>query len=362
MSFAWEAVGLMYTRTCPLACGHCVTRSSPRAEGKMDPKDAARYIGEAARVNASLCFTGGEPLLYAEEILGLVRLASDLGLRVSLVTGCGWAKEEARIEPVLSALAEAGLGHLAISWDPFHEPFLRRETAVRVAQVAAEQGLRPRIRSVFRPFDSLETRARYFSDFAPFSELHEASEVLPVGRAENLPEESFDWSERANGGFCPSVVLPVVRWDGTVYACCGPSLDAKAGSPLILGNALEEPLDQILERGRLDPLLHAIHAIGPQALGRLIAEGSPSSQPSAGICQVCLTLTNDPSLVSRIRERLAQPELRLLVAAILLGRRAKKPKGAPAEARRKERERRKEAALAGCGNGCGCEMEKEETR
>ncbi len=354
MSFAWKTVGLMYTRRCPLACGHCVTRSSPGAEGKMDPRDAARYIGEAARVSTQLCFTGGEPLLYPEEIQRLVALASQLGLRVSLVTGCGWAKDEERVEPVLSELAEAGLRQLVISWDPFHEVFLRREAAVRVAQTAANLGLRPIIRSAFRASDSPEARADYYAEFASFAQGHEAAEVLPVGRAASLPVESFDWSSGPPAGFCPSVVLPVVRWDGTVYACCGPSLEAKPGSPLILGNALEEPLDRILARGASDPVLHAIYAIGPRAMGKLIEQGNGlSSQRFSGICQVCLKLTNDPSFVTKIRERLADPEIRLVLAAHLLARRAGKPADVRPAARTLREEGAIGAGLAGCGKGCG---------
>lgn len=352
MSFAWKTVGLMYTRTCPLACGHCVTRSSPRAEGKMDPEAAAGYIEAAARVGSSLCFTGGEPLLYPEEIRELIGLARGLGLTVSLVTGCGWAKEEERIEPLLVELAEAGLAHLVISWDPFHEPFLRRATAVRVAQVAAEQGLRPKIRSAFRAFDSPERRAHYYAEFAPFAEEHESAEVLPVGRGADLSEESFAWSSGPPGGFCPSVVLPVVRWDGTVYACCGPSLDARPGSPLILGNALEEPLDRILERGRTDPVLHAIHTIGLREMWRLIGEDEgPEGRRYAGLCQACLALTDDPARLARLRERLARPEMRLLIAALLLAKEAERRRGRSTERAREVIER--DAALAGCGQECG---------
>lgn len=323
----------------------------------MDPEDAAGYIEEAVRISPNLCFTGGEPLLYAEEIQRLVGLARDRGLAVSLVTGCGWAKDEDRIEPVLSGLAQAGLGLMVISWDPFHEPFVRRETAVRVARCAARLGLRPRIRSAFRAFDTPETRARYFSDFAPYAEKHEASEVVPVGRAAGLPEESFEWSSDPPRGFCPSVVLPVVGWDGTVYACCGPSLDAKPGSPLILGNALEEPLERILERGRGDPVLHAIHAIGPRVMAELIErEGDPSSERFSGICQLCLMLTNDPSLVVRLREKLAEPALRLAIPALLLARKAKE-----AIRIRADGQEAKERGPGGCGNRCGC-LEKEEAR
>lgn len=360
MSFAWKTVGVMYTRRCPLACGHCVTRSSPRAEGKMDPKDAARYIREAARVSANLCFTGGEPLLYAEEILELVALAADLGLHVSLVTGCGWAKQPERIEPVLEGLANAGLDHMVISWDFFHEAFVRRETAIRVTRTAANLGLRPRIRSVFRSFDSPETRADYFSEFAPFVEKHEASVVVSVGRAEDLPEESFSWSDRPPAGFCPAVVLPVVRWDGTVYACCGPSLEAEPGSPLILGNALEESLEEILRRGRNDPVLHAIHTLGPAGIWNLIEpEGADrSGRRFSGVCNGCLALTNDPLLVGRLREKLAEPKLRLLVGALLLARKS----GEPAGGRNGRRTTEKAAVLAGCGEGCGCAITKEEAR
>ncbi|VVM04882.1 hypothetical protein MAMC_00256 [Methylacidimicrobium cyclopophantes] len=347
MSFSWKSVGLMITRRCPLACGHCVTRSSPRVQGKMAFEAAAGWIREIPRVSRKVCFTGGEPLLYPEEVRELTRLASQLGLSVSLVTGCGWAKNAERAQRILAELAEAGLSQIVISWDPFHEPFLKKDLPLSVARAAADCGLQPRIRSTYRASDSPDFRARFVSEFAPFVELFESQEVVAMGRARSLPPGAVSRTKELPGGFCPSVVLPVVDGDGRVYACCGPSLDAAPGSPLVLGNALEESLAEILERAHSDPLLHAIHAFGPRGLLSLLGAERVEEKEFSGICDLCLRLTDDPGWVARIRKRLAEPQIRFAIEALLLarkGERAQKPRPVSPSA---IREREAGAALAG---------------
>jgi hypothetical protein len=146
----YTTVGLLYTRTCPLACRHCIIESSPKAEGKMRQETAAEYVRTITAYSKEVCFTGGEPLLYYTEVVELIRFAVSLGLETSVVSGAGWVrvdKTEIARERV-RGLKEAGLKKLCISWDQYHEEFSPRAQAELLASLAQEFEIEVVVRGV----------------------------------------------------------------------------------------------------------------------------------------------------------------------------------------------------------------------
>lgn len=313
-----QVIGLMYTRTCPLACRHCITESSPQTKGRMTVEQARRYIPAIARFTDVLCFTGGEALLYYREILALTAEVRAAGLQVSVVTGAGWVKSESMARSRLKALQAAGVGSLIVSWDGYHEEFAPRENALTVVRLACELGLRVTLRTITRADGG---RDEFHAPFAAFPIQFEASTVVPLGSAAGLKAEHFPASEEPPKGVCGVVTLPVIEPDGTVYACCGPGHFSSSTSPLRLGNAEQEPLEDILARGSADPILEAISLIGPHGLYTLLqgdAEAARRFQPRrkySGICELCLDINNSPPLVAALRRRLNERDAQIMLAA-----------------------------------------------
>ncbi len=313
-----QVVGLMYTRTCPLACRHCITESSPQAKGRMTVAQARRYLPAIARFSSVLSFTGGEALLYYRDILALTAEARAIGLRVSVVTGAGWVKNEAMARSRLRALQAAGVGSLVVSWDGYHEELAPRENALTVVRLACEIGLRVTVRTITRGDGA---REEYHAPFAAFPIRFEAGTIVPLGQAAGLPAEHFPASAGPPKGVCGVVTLPVIEPDGTVYACCGPGHFSASTSPLRLGNAEQEPLEDILARGCADPILEAISLIGPRGLYTLLQGDTAAArrfQPRrtyAGICELCLDINNSPPLVAALRRRLEEPDAQMTLAA-----------------------------------------------
>ena len=313
-----RVVGLMYTRTCPLACRHCITESSPHAKGRMTVEQARRYIPVIARFAPYLSFTGGEALLYYRDVLALAAEARAVGLEVSVVTGAGWVKNEAMARSRLRALQAAGVGSLVVSWDGYHEEFAPRENALTVVRLACEIGLRVTLRTITRGDGE---REEYHAPFAAFPIRFEAITIARLGKAAGLQGEHFPAFEGPPKGVCGVVTSPVIEPDGTVYACCGPGHFSASTSPLRLGNAEQEPLEDILARGCADPILEAIGLIGPHGLYRLLAgdtEAARRFRPRAtytGICELCLDINNSPPLVAALRRRLEEHDAEMMLAA-----------------------------------------------
>ena len=315
----YQVVGLTYTRGCPLSCSDCITESSPKAKGKMNFELALDCLQAIPAFCDTVSFTGGEPLLFPLEITRLTREASLAGLRPAVVTGAGWVASEGLAQQRVGALVEAGLARMTISWDGYHEEHSPRWRAVTLARIATEHGIDVRVTIVVRA-GACSTEYRQAFDGLPVD--LQFSRPIRLGAAATLPDDHFHWTEDPPHGACSAVLKPLIDCDGTVYACCGPSLYSRPSSPLILGHADKEPLDQILRRAQEDEILEVIALVGPYGLYTLLQEaglaeksGYQPRERYSSICDLCLDITNRPDFVEAVRRRLTDRDARALVAA-----------------------------------------------
>jgi MoaA/NifB/PqqE/SkfB family radical SAM enzyme len=318
----FNVIGLMYTRTCPLVCEHCITESSPHVKDHMPFHQAFDYLHVIRDFCPQLCFSGGEPFIYYRDMVTLTQEAKSLGLRVSVVTGAGWVRKETQTRMMVKTLADAGLVKLGISWDKYHEKFSSRDNAVMLAKIATDLGLQVEIRIVRSRIHTEDWR-EIFVDLPV--EIHEI-QIVPLGRAASLEPTHFSSTDEKPRGMCGVVLSPVIEPNGNVYACCGPSRYCRKPSPLFLGNAVSEPLREILERALNDPILEIIYNLGPYGLYQLLKDhsvGRERFKPRSNykdICELCLDITNDPEIVDAVRQRVSELDAQRLIAAARLWR------------------------------------------
>lgn len=330
--YMYEKIGLLYTRTCPLACEHCIIESSPKATGKIEYRAAAAMLPVIARHTKTVCFTGGEPLLYFAEIVKLVEAAKKLGLITNVVSGAGWVRKPEVARRRMARLKEAGLDKLCISADRYHEVHSPRERAHLLVESAQRAGIEVIVRGVVGAHQrSSEEKAR----FAPGDIVYDPGRLVRLGAARNLPKEHFHYWEQPPTGRCKIALWPVIEPDGNVYTCCGPSRYAKKPSPLMLGNVNEEPLDLILTRAAKDPLLQALALIGPHGILQLLKSRPetehlvPVRPEYTGLCELCFDLTESLEIVAAARARLTEnKDAQDTLAAAALWLQARKQYGA----------------------------------
>jgi len=287
------------------------------AKGKMSPRQAKEYLRLAAKRYKYAAFVGGEPLLYHREIAELATYARKLGIEPMVMTSAGWVENEAQARDVFGELAAAGIKRIGASWDIYHEELCAREQIVSLARAALEEGMEVAVRITV---PSNEDAARWQEAFDDLDIQFEIKPVSKQGRARTLPSSHFEERHGPPSGRCNSVLLPFVRYDGKVYACCGPAFHCRAGSPLYLGDAEEEPLDAILNRAENDPIREMIHLAGPHGLWHLLEESGGRDLHTArdtytDQCELCLDLLNSAAAVAAVRDHLGDARGQAALAA-----------------------------------------------
>lgn len=137
----WKYAGLMLTYKCSASCEFCYYNCSPEKDGLMPIKTGLEIWGSLSRTagpRASVHITGGEPFLYYEHMLEMLRKAQEAGLfgPDHIETNASWANDEAIIKKRLAALDKAGMNRLKISFDPFHAEFISRDNVIRLSEIA----------------------------------------------------------------------------------------------------------------------------------------------------------------------------------------------------------------------------------
>jgi MoaA/NifB/PqqE/SkfB family radical SAM enzyme len=139
----WRSAGLLLTYKCNAKCEFCYYNCSP-GQGGLMPVELAigawRSLKEIAGDSAKIHITGGEPFLYWDHLVEILREAKKhgLGLVDMIETNGYWAAGENIIKDRLKTLDELGMHRLKISCDPFHQEYVDIEPVRRLAQIAKE--------------------------------------------------------------------------------------------------------------------------------------------------------------------------------------------------------------------------------
>ena len=88
-----KAIIWLLTSRCNLACCHCYTTRFPRT-GELDGEQALNVLAEAARAGVRHIGLTGEEVFLRQDVIDLVRLASDFGMSTSVVTNGSLLSDE----------------------------------------------------------------------------------------------------------------------------------------------------------------------------------------------------------------------------------------------------------------------------
>ncbi len=245
-----------YSTRCNIKCGHCVAAEGPPGADKIDFMRAKEIIEEMADARVTgISFTAGEPLLFKNDVRGLIRVCRHNRIYTRVVTNGFWANQMDQAEKVVFELLESGLSQLRISTSRWHQEHVDRENIIRAAAACRKQGL------------------DYFVSFVTdFSEMEDAiEEFLQENKLRYFPEpmiyfgraESFD-RKPVFTDYYPNIcsMNPYLSPNQDMYACCDAGNRFSKTGFLTLGNLEKESVDELFRKKEQHPLYHLIRTMG----------------------------------------------------------------------------------------------------
>jgi len=136
-------LGFLVTHKCNAECKHCIYQSSPRQDALIRLEDVRRDLINL-KSNwpvGTVCFSGGEPLLYFELLTNLVREVKAQDITCAILTNAFWGENQSIARKYVGGLKDAGLDQMHISVDAFHQEFVPIDAVKGVIRVSKEAGI-----------------------------------------------------------------------------------------------------------------------------------------------------------------------------------------------------------------------------
>lgn len=313
-----DVLVLNYTMKCALACDFCCYGCNPNRKEKMPFELAERLIREAAELDtfSSVGFTGGEPLLFPEEICALADVLDEVNLPFTIATAAHWAVDDAYSKELLGYLKNKGLIRLNISHDPSHMKFVDKAIVMNAVRAASELGIATYVVGTFNSIhESLESFLPEAIDLPKVSLLTKYVAKVGMAKKWDITQELYGLSLDTEDLCCyRRVNHDIVIWhDGSVYPCCSTFNRATPG--IKVGNAHDLSLREIWEkiegsllfrimkRQGFGELYSILHSRAPHLYTQL-----PQAQDVVGPCSLCNAIFKDKAMCSEVLQVISEYE------------------------------------------------------
>ncbi len=251
---------LVYTLKCNAACKICCFHCDPTQKEKMDFDAAKDYIRQAAdsKIIDEISITGGEALLYKNEVMELIALSSSYHLAIYLTTNAYWANSVENAYQMLTELKSKGVTLIRISTDEFHADYIPYQNIENLINANKRINLPLSFQSVITKKTTVEQ---------PLEKKHteytwEKGICQPIGKAEEtIPWEDYIYIDYS--GKCTFADTLTIMPDGSAYPCCSQGLDM---NKLKIGSAKEKTLKELIKAKEENDYLMVITNIGPKLL------------------------------------------------------------------------------------------------
>lgn len=137
-------IEFVVTMACTGSCKHCSEGEHSSCSGHIDADAAAKAVCEVCKHYKieSLMTFGGEPLLYPEVVCTIHKTAKRMGIpQRDVITNGFFAKDKKRIEEVVTALSDSGVGKILLSVDAFHQETIPLEPVKYFAECVGKTGI-----------------------------------------------------------------------------------------------------------------------------------------------------------------------------------------------------------------------------
>jgi len=319
---ASKRIGFTVTQACPLRCAHCSVEASPNLANTTFTSEFAWRIAEQMPDLHSLGvrfvdFTGGEPVLARKFVRIVSEAAARVGMTCGIVTAAHWAKTPELADRVIESFPH--IENWDISTDIYHLPFVSLDHVATAFDALQRLGRSTQMRIAHHEEITYE-EAKLIDRVFQFAGRKIAFQPIgPVGRGKELVTSPVVEETERDYSPCASTGL-LIHNDGAGAPCCAPLSHTTRDSPLFVGNALHDPLCDLVTRWRVQPLIQTIRVWGFGRLEAWVAElGIDAGQfYRRHTCDECVAMLADPTRVRLLDLVAHRLDHRIELAAALL--------------------------------------------
>jgi len=311
----FENLVLILTLKCNARCSFCCVNSGPERKERMDLKDASKYIEQARKIDTfkHISITGGEPLLFFNDVLTVLAKAKSLGFPTSVITNGFWGTSKDEALKILEKLIHAGLSYMSVSCDIFHQEFVPFERVENVLAALKELNFPATIAYTQVPgFEDVNKYIKF--EKYPNLKIYQGP-VIPVGRGYDIPVEQFNTQkdvEPEQLGMCVYNKTMTIDPMGRVFPCCAVGGDTDY---ITLGNANSQSISELINEANGRSFLKLIERKGSKDLIEIIKKYDPDfniKKRFVSICHLCDYLSNNNEIRTRMNKSLEKYEIDLL--------------------------------------------------
>lgn len=313
------------TNRCNAKCGMCYQSAGPKGSedlgrADLEPTVLTRVIREArsiATLTPRFHLAGGEAFLNIDDCLLLFSTAREAGYRdITATTNGYWARSPGRARQVVRDLRECGVTSLEVSWDVWHEPFIRGTHVAACLEAAREADIETNLRVLTTKSHTLQEALSLLPTGA-VSLAHRVTSapVFATGRASRqVSHDDIHGSEGDVAGSCHAALNLTVNSFGNVFPCCAGFDQTKE---YVLGNVRTESIVDIARRIDADPIVRTVVFRGVSALLPILdAAGVAPDGRAKNMCELCWSIFSSPERVHALRQHSRRAVARALAKTL----------------------------------------------
>ena len=287
-----------YSTRCNIRCSHCVAAGDNSATSKMDIAKARDSIRDMIKAEVrGISFTAGEPFIYFDDMVELVKLCSENRIYTRVVTNSYWAKTPEKAREQLHLLSQSGICQLRLSYSRWHQEHVPKQYVLNAVRACEDMGVDAFISFITDFSEQDDPFEQYLRD----NSLNFFPEpVIYAGRAEGFNQQPLftDYQENC----CQ--MNPYLAPDLTMYACCDAGSHFSATNFFRLGSLNDWSVDQLLTKSETSILYNCIRTMGVTTIA------SYAGMKSRDIvtyrkCSLCKKMFNDPETLHALQKAAA---------------------------------------------------------
>jgi hypothetical protein len=284
-----------YSTRCNIRCAHCVATKDKPHNIKMElsrAKEVIRDLAEAAVTGIS--FTAGEPFVYFDDLLELIKLCNELNIYTRVVTNSYWARSPQSAARHVTMLGQHGICQLRMSYSRWHQQHIPRENILNAAHACLSEGV-----DYFVSFvtDFTEEDDPYEQFLRDNSLKFFPEPVIYAGRADSFGRKTIFTDYQGNR--CN--MNPYLAPDLTMYACCDAGSHFTDTNFFRLGNLKKYSIEQLFDKSENCQLYNCIRSIGISSIASY-AGFKARDIVTYRKCELCEKLFNSQRMLTHLEK------------------------------------------------------------